>query len=220
MPKLIKPTIIFFAFIVIFIYVSSLFQIKTVNINSQDCLKSEDTNLAGKFIFTIQENSLEKDLTQKFPCISTVKISKMFPSKIVIDVETKKPSAQVADTDFEITQSGQIIKGKDENLPQLYLPGEIKIQENQIVTDKKTLTAAKIAALIAKTDFHPATIRLLPDDGIALYQTDQTVAIFSSEKSADEQVDSLQQTLAIAKIDGTKLAKIDLRFRQPVISFK
>lgn len=220
MYKLAKRLIIFFGFVAVAIYVSTIFQIKSIALNHQECLKPQEVKIKGQYIFTIREDSLEKDLTQKFSCISTIKIKKIYPSKISIEVESKKPSAQIADTDFEITQDGQIIRGKDANLPQLYLPGEIKVFENQILDDKKALLAAKIAALIVKTDFHPATIRLLNDNGVALYETDQTVALFSSEKSADEQVDSLQRVLALAKIDGTKLAKIDLRFRQPVISFK
>ncbi|MDP2632368.1 MAG: hypothetical protein Q8P25_01450 [Candidatus Curtissbacteria bacterium] len=140
--------------------------------------------------------------------------------KITEQEKPVTPSAQIADSEFQITQSGFILKGQNTTLPKLYLPGDIKVQEGQLVEDKNIVFAANLAALTSKTDFHPASIRLLAKNEVALYETDQTVAIFSSEKSPDVQVDSLQQVLAAAKIEGTKLAKIDLRYNKPTITFK
>src|SRR3989344_2266539 len=147
--------------------------------------------------------------------------AKITPPKNEVEItKPQKPSAQIAQTDLQITKEGQVVKGQNSSLPTLYIPGDLKIEEGQKVEDKNIIFAASVADLVAKTDFHPASIRLLSKDEIALYETDQTVAIFSSRKSPDQQVDSLQQVLAASKIEGTKLAKIDLRFDKPTVTFK
>ena len=147
--------------------------------------------------------------------------AKILPAKKEVEgVKTHIPSVQIADSDLEIAENGIIVKGQNNTLPQLYLPGELKVSDGQITDDKNVIFAAKIASLISKTDFLPSSIRVLAKGDVAVYQTDQTVAIFTTEKSPDEQIDSLQQVLAAAKIEGTKLAKIDLRYNKPTITFK
>ncbi len=220
MPKLIKLIVFIVAVTVVAIYAYSIFQIKTVTINAQDCLKAGDLNLKGNLIFTINQQKLGRQLTQKFPCLSKINIKKNFPSNININAGVQKPSAQIAGSDFQITSGGLVVEGKNSELPQLFLPGDVKVQQDEKISDEKITFAAKVAGLVQKTDFHAASIRFVNHDNVAIYDIDQTVVLLTTAKSPDEQIDSLQQVLSAAKIENAKVAKIDLRFDKPVISFK
>ncbi|KKS04034.1 MAG: hypothetical protein UU56_C0011G0028 [Candidatus Curtissbacteria bacterium GW2011_GWA2_41_24] len=58
------------------------------------------------------------------------------------------------------------------------------------------------------------------NDEVVIYNQQGQLAIFSSKKDKEVQVDSLQQVISKAKIESAKIAKIDLRFDKPVISYR
>lgn len=130
------------------------------------------------------------------------------------------PSAQIAQTNLFITADGKVVEGSFANLPQLFLPQGVQAQSGQTIQDQATISAAAIAADLLKSDFHATNVRILENEDIAVYDSAQTVAIFSSKKSTKLQVDSLQQVLAEARIGDAKVAKIDLRFEKPTITYK
>lgn len=130
------------------------------------------------------------------------------------------PSVQIAQTNLFITADGKVVEGNFTNLPQLFLPQEVQASSGQTIEDQATISAAAIAAHLLKSDFHATNVRILENGVIAVYDSAQTVAIFSSKKSAKLQVDSLQQVLAEARIGDAKVAKIDLRFEKVTITYK
>ena len=133
---------------------------------------------------------------------------------------------KIEGTNLAITLQNKVVTSQ-ENLPVLYLPQAGSIVEGQTVEDKEIIFATKLASLLTKTDFQPRAIRIISAREIVVYDAFQKIAVTTSEKEADLQVDSLQQTLAATKIseaslrvDGDKITKIDLRFEKPVITFK
>lgn len=130
------------------------------------------------------------------------------------------PSAQIAQTNLFVTADGKVVEGNFANLPQLFLPQGVQASSGQAIQDQATISAAAIAAQLLKSDFHATNIRILENGDIAIYDSAQTVAIFSSKKSEKLQVDSLQKVLAEARIGDAKIAKIDLRFEKPTITYK
>lgn len=129
------------------------------------------------------------------------------------------PVVKIEGTNLTITLQNKVVTSQ-ENLPVLYLPQTGSIVEGQTVEDREIVFATKLASLLAKTDFPPATIRVITEREIVVYDAQELTVVFTAEKEANLQVDSLQQTLAAAKIDGDKITKIDLRFEKPVITFK
>lgn len=143
--------------------------------------------------------------------------------KIAKELQNQKPTpapiVKIEGTNLAITLENKVV-AQQENLPVLYLSGTGSLVEGQSLEDHKVVFATKLAHLLAKTDFPPATIRVITEGEIVVYDAHDKIAVFTAEKEANLQVDSLQQTLAAAKIDGDKIAKIDLRFEKPVITFK
>lgn len=197
-----------------------LFKIKHIILNPQNCLSSDHLNVKSKIIFTVSTKVLVQQLKQKYDCISEIKISKIYPSKLKIEVTTKNQVVKIAESNLSITEAGEVIEAKEQNLPILYAPRIASLTSGQKVFDKNLIVTVKIAGLLSKTDFHLATVRFVNSNEIAVYDREQTIAIFTTEKDAAVQVDSLQQVVANAKIEGDKIVKIDLRFDKPVITFR
>lgn len=198
----------------------TLFTVKNVSLSPQSCIGENDLELTGKFIWGIDPSSVEAALKERFACLDQAKIAKLYPAKLVVSVVTKIPSLAIADTNLGITPEGLVVTGSQADLPQLFMPQAPQLIPGQKVIDGKILFAAGTTHLLSKTDFLPQTVRILADGDLAVYDKDDTVAIFSLKKEKEEQVDSLQQVLAAAKIDGAKIAKIDLRFDKPVVTFR
>lgn len=218
------PVLVFLVLTVAGFFFLPLLKIKHIDLNQdQKCITKKELStrltIIGRNIFLISEDKLTNDIKNKFNCPTEVKIEKKFPSTLKIEVIDSQPVVKIAQTIFSATESGEITKNEDPNNPTLYLPIE-KLEIGQKITDEITLMAIKIASQLSKSDLAVANIRLASDQNIAVYNYDGVVTIFSSKKDISRQLDSLQQVLSMAKIDATKIAKIDLRFDKPIVEFK
>ena len=105
-------------------------------------------------------------------------------------------------------------------IPTIFLTQSQSAQTFGKITDKNTLSALNIAANLLKSDFTPQNIRVLDQGDVAVYGNYAIVAIFTQAKNTNLQLDSLQSILARSKIDAAKIAKIDLRFDNPIVIYK
>lgn len=191
---------------------------------ANSCVTSEslakDTKILGRNIIFINQNGLKDQIKKRYNCAADIKISKKLPNTLQVAVANFEPSVQIEGTNLYLAVNGQVTDSAGSQKPILYLTKSIAVAKNQKVTDKQTVYAAQIAAGLTKSDFNIASIRLLDSGEIAVYSPQDAIAVFSSDKDLNLQIDSLQQVLAKAKIDATKINKIDLRFDKPVITFK
>lgn len=211
--------------IVIFIFTvffSPIFKIKNINITqNRNCLSRDDLDIKGKNIFFLQKDNLTKALKDKLFCIEGIKITKQLPGAINFEIKTKDIVVKMEGTNFFATADGLIIESQEnKDKPVFYPPTSLKFQNGQKVEDKVALFAFEIAHGLSKSDFNLASMRIVDPSDIAVYSQKNLVCIFSSKKTAAGQIDSLQKILAQAKIDASKIAKIDLRFDKPVITYE
>lgn len=205
---------------------SPIFKIKSAAFaKDQSCLNNssqlEKFDVFGKNIFLFNSQNLAKDLKMEFACIDTVNIQKVLPSKLDFDIVAKQPVAKIEGTSLAATKDGLIVESpKQTQVPTIFLSYDKYAQVAGKIVDEKVLFALQVAASLIKSDFVPQNIRILDLGDVAVYGNYNIVAIFSSSKDADVQLDSLQSVLARSKIDAAKIAKIDLRFDNPVIIYK
>lgn len=202
---------------------SPFFKVKTVQIGqSANCLdqKTADANIKGQNIFFINSTQLALSITKAYDCSQNITVTKKYPSTIAIQVETTQPIVLVDGHDLGLTENGQFLKITNKgNKPTIFLPQTVSVAENQKVKDQSVLFALKIAAGLQKSDFIPTNIRMTEDNSIAVYSNQEFVVTFSTQKDVAGQIDSLQAILAKAKINASKISKIDLRFDKPVIVY-
>lgn len=219
MPGFLKIAAVLVLFSILGIISFKLTRVTKIDLASTSCFPEDKLGLKGKLIFTIDEKRLEEDLKEKFSCVASLKLKKVYPSKVKVEIQVENPVAKISNTQLATTASGLVLEASRENLPLLHLPATTAVSPGQKITDEISLYGAKLAALLAKSDFGTANIRIVSPD-IAVYDTSDTVAIFSSSQPAQTQVDSLQLVLSKAKMGEQKIKKIDLRFEKPVVTFK
>lgn len=211
---------------VLALLVKYVFTVRAIDVSGdQNCLSRESieasSHLLGKNIFLINAQQVEQNLKKENSCLESISVSRKYPSKLQININAKVPVAKIDGTDLLTTAGGEVIKQQVTNsIPTIYLPGNVKANQGTKFQDTEVLFALSVAGALLKSDFTPASIRMVGPEDIAVYSTNETVAIFTTQTPASGQVDSLQSIMTKAKIDAAKIAKIDLRFDKPIIIAK
>ncbi len=220
-------TLVLVTFLIIFIIgFSPIFKVKSITISQgQRCLQSEEIKkelgLVGKNIILVQNKKIIQTIKEKHACLKNLKIKKVLPSTLHLEVEVSQPVVRLENSSLILTEEGIVLEGGDTlSLPTLYTGKDLQLGPDQKVTDSGVIFALSVALNLSKSDFSLSNLRMIDGGSLAAYNQQDLVAIFSSNKDVDRQVDSLQLVLSKAKIDGTKIAKIDLRFDKPVIVYK
>ncbi len=204
-------------------YFSPIFHIKNIEvIQNRQCINNEeileDKAIVGEKIFKINSVAVTKSLSQKYPCIKSIVVKKIFPNKLKIEVQVSEAVTKIENTNFSLTDEGLVVESQaTQSMPTLYIPPDSSLKLGQKIDDESVLFAAKLASFLNKSDYLATRIRVIDSNNIVAYSQNDLVVLFSTKKSAQLQVDSLQLVLSKAKIDGTKIAKIDLRFDKPII---
>ena len=200
------------------------FEVKTIDLKDQDsCLKQIDLKkeYIGKNLLLINPKKEQNSLKDKNSCVDGVAVERKFPITLQITVKSKVPVAKIDGTELLATSDGLLIKKQiTANIPTIYLPNSKSLKENETLQDKTAIFALQISSGLLKSDFTPASIRLIGSNDIAVYSTSGIIALFTTNQSASDQVDSLQSIMTKAKIDASKIEKIDLRFNKPTVVFK
>lgn len=202
------------------------FTVRTIDVTGdENCLNKENiqskSDLLGKNIFLINGPQVEQNLKKENSCLQSLSLIRKLPSKLAVEVKAKVPVAKIDGTDLLATAGGEVIKQQvATNIPTIYLPGNVKVGQGTKFENSDILAALGITAALLKSDFTPASVRIVGPEDIAVYSTNETVALFTTRMPISGQVDSLQSIMTKAKIDAAKIAKLDLRFDKPIIVFK
>lgn len=222
MPKLFRLLIALPIIIYIFFF-SPFTKIKSLEIiGGAGCIpsqvSSQELNLARQNLLTFSKSDLERMILSKYRCVKKVSIKRIFPAKVRIGVELQSEIVKIADTNLFLTQDQQVTdKTFVSKLPILYPDRNLNLKVGEKVQDEDIKYVLKLTIELSKSDFTAVSIRIIDQESIAVYNSADLIAIFSTNKPISEQVDSLQLVLSKAKIDAAKIAKIDLRFDKPVI---
>lgn len=213
------------ASIVFGIFYLPFFKLEKIDISqNQSCLKTQDVFDAlknSKNLLFISKDKLENTLKNQYSCIGTLEVKKIFPSKLQVNIVPKEPVVKIEGTDLMLTDDGQVVEeisAKDK--PILFLPSEVKVVLGRKISQPVIIFAVQVTSKLLKSDFLPVNVRITGKEDVAIYNQQGQLAIFSSKKDIDWQVDSLQQVISKAKIESAKIAKIDLRFDKPVLTYK
>ena len=175
----------------------------------------------GKNIFTVTSRQAQSTLTDTYKCAKNVTVQKKYPSTLIITVESDRPLVKVGDKNIYITENGFVLENQNlGNLPAIFFDKEPELKIGEKIEDDTIVYCLSLISQIGKTDFVATSIRIVNPAMISVYNRENQVVIFTSEKDASRQVDSLQLILSESRIDPSKIEKIDLRFAKPVITYK
>ena len=175
----------------------------------------------GKNIFTVTSRQAQSTLTDTYKCAKNVTVQKKYPSMLIITVESDRPLVKVGDKNIYITENGFVLENQNlGNLPAIFFDKEPELKIGKKIEDDTIVYCLSLISQIGKTDFVTTSVRILNPAMISVYNRENQVVIFTSEKDTNRQVDSLQLILSESRIDPSKIEKIDLRFAKPVITYK
>ena len=175
----------------------------------------------GKNIFTVTSRQAQSTLTDTYKCAKNVTVQKKYPSTLIITVESGRPLVKVGDKNIYITENGFVLENQNlGNLPAIFFDKEPELKIGEKIEDDTIVYCLSLISQIGKTDFVTTSVRILNPAMISVYNRENQVVIFTSEKDTNRQVDSLQLILSESRIDPSKIEKIDLRFAKPVITYK
>ena len=218
---------LFLALIFLVVLVSlSIFLFKISNIEvaeGKECVDESaiKAQFAGKNIFMVSSRQIQGSIADAYKCAKNVSVQKKYPNTLVITVEADRSLVKVGDKNIFITEKGFVLENQNQgNLPAVFFDKEPELKPGEKIEDATVVFALSLISQIGKTDFVATSIRILNPAMISVYNRENRMVIFTSEKDASLQVDSLQLILSESKIDPSKIDKIDLRFAKPVITYK
>src|SRR3989344_774179 len=201
-----------------------LFKIKNIEVvEGKECIDESAiaAQFAGKNIFTVSSRQAQGKIADAYKCAKNVSVQKKYPSTLVITVEADRPLVKVGDKNIYFSENGFVLEGQNRgNLPTIFFDKEPELKPGEKIEDDTVVFALSLISQIGKTEFVTTSIRILNPAMISVYNRESQAVIFTSEKDAGFQVDSLQLILSESKIDPSKIEKIDLRFAKPVITYK
>ena len=201
-----------------------LFKIENVEVAGDKGCTEESTiqeQFRGRNIFIVSSKRVEETVLNNYKCVKNVTVQKKYPSTLTIEVEIDRPLVKVGDKNIYLTENGFVLDNYDQkNLPTIFFDKETEFKIGERVNDEDTLYVLSLVSQIGKTDFVATSIRVLSPFVLSVYNRENQVVIFTTEKKVNVQVDSLQLILSESKIDPSKIEKIDLRFAKPVITYK
>ena len=211
--------------IVLAVFFLPFFKLSEIDVlPNQNCVTSQnvfDVLGSSQNLLFVSKVNLKDTLKSKYTCIREIEVVKHYPSRLQLDILVKEPVVKIEGTNFLATEDGYIVEDTGyKNKPVLFLPPEVKVVVGEKITSQSVIFAIGLISKLLKSDFLPVNVRIISSENIAVYNQQGTVAIFSSKEDTTRQVDSLQQAISKAKIDPAKIAKIDLRFEKPVITYK
>ena len=201
-----------------------LFKIKNTEVREgKGCIDESaiKAQFAGKNIFTVSSKQIQGIIADAYKCAKNVSVQKKYPSTLVITVDVDRPLVKVGDKDIYLTENGFVLENQNQgNLPTIFFDKEPELRPGEKIEEDTVVFALSLISQIGKTEFVATSIRVLNPAMISVYNRESQTVIFTSEKDAGRQVDSLQLILSESKIDPSKIEKIDLRFAKPVITYK
>lgn len=234
--KIAVLSLLLVALLILGIYTFSnldIFYIKDVEVEAKEigCASEkalrDESKVEGANFFLIRDEKVKEKLKEKFYCINSIKLTKIFPGKIKVEVGGREPAAVLLATpSAEATASAKhlivdgegvlFLTGDRPNLPRIYIAG-LNLNLGQRLNGALIENALKVLGYLKSLSLEVKEAKI---DEAKLLSIDGMFKIyFSLEKDIDIQLASLQLILNQAKIDDSKIETVDFRFDKPVVRY-
>lgn len=224
--------LLIFLLILIIIFISSIYlKIQKIEFKTN----SKNYNFLGKEIL-IEKNILfldlsetSKNLSDLNPTIKNLDIKKIFPNKISIYYEIDKPIALIKANEgyLYLSSKGKVLQRSKDLKKQNKLPQINYYQNFDYLTNAtgSTIDFVDIKySLSVLTKLKKYKNEVLSIDisrpSMIRFNLRDSIVIFTSEKSIDDQINKLEKIILQFKVEGNNFSLLDLRFDKPVLKYK
>ncbi len=206
-----------------FIFISSFFSVKEISmhgIQSEELIKvsqSFNDKIKGSKIFYIDEISINEFLKGNYPSYKLVKLEKIWPGKITVDLEKRSAAyiVQASNGSFIIDRENYVMDTVD-----AYLGYEIQVKYDKNLNLGEHLEDQSLAAAFAYVykdvivNVQNSEIYIdLSNGGKVLLPKDHSISNY------EEMSKILQKIMQKYTIENKDIETIDLRFSKPLIKY-
>lgn len=208
---------------IIFSLFVGFFEIQTVYIQADSRLILDTSIFQQKRnLLTISQSAFEKEVTDHFPQVASVRIEKHFPNTLFIQITPRVPIVyfKLNGEKRYIDVTGKILTSlpQYEKLKTTLLNCQFnELDAGQIVTDEIAKKAISVASnVVTEIDTAIVSIDCIDAQNAVLLRTSEVNVILPTDKN-EELASSLQFLLKQFRIDGNWPKTLDLRFEKPVL---
>ncbi len=219
---------VFFS-IIYFLVWSPFFNLQTVRLSDPAVASIIKDKFGSKNTLFLKQQVLEQYVVENEPRVKGLSVEKIYPRTIKIDLFYREPLAVVlsdinGSTDnpkFLIDEQGVVFS---EATSSAQLPGfnfgskQIKVGDR--LSSENVVKYLQILSGLKRGGIEVARLKVVDEKTVEVQVLEGPVVLFSSTKSAGEQIEALQVILTKYKIKETLLAKVDLRYDKPVVAYK
>lgn len=198
---------------------SDVFLIKSVRCGTDEVCRAVETSLVGRSIFFLDEAGLQSKIRREFLVVESLKIKRRPPGAVEVTVVRRRPLAVLKPARLLVDGRGLVYAEAlgGEELPTINL-GEREAKVGDRLSDQDIRLYLSLLGKINETKMAVEEVKMATfSSAISLKLKSGPLVLFSTRKSADEQIASLQTILHYYKIRGTDLLGVDLRFDKPVV---
>jgi cell division septal protein FtsQ len=191
-------------------------------VNAGDFEKVVTANVIGQNIFKLDTALLEDSLKKSFQGISTIKISKKYFDKLIIQIQERVPLAIVVDKNgvrYLIDLDGYVLGAVEDSyfdLPSLNYDQELHV--GQFVDSKivpvsmEIINQAKIESVsVSSVSFKPEYSMFYASNSVPVYM--------NNDENIKDSLKIVSRLLAKAALENKSVAKIDLRYDKVIVLY-
>ncbi len=210
-----------------FILANPYFAVREIQMNAEDKLGGSEivamTGLReGMNIWDIEPANIEKKIAGH-PWVRGVVVRRDFPSRVVIDVELRKPRAIIAIGKlYYVDSDGAVFKevapGDNVNLPILTGLSAEELRAPGPSVRRKILEAIRLGDLMDQGGHRVSEIHRDAAGRLILYTTDFPVPLHMGNQEWEAKVHRLNRVVPLWKGKEDQLAALDFSFRDQVVA--
>lgn len=193
-------------------------------VNEKDIKVMAESYSFEKSNLTFNCKDLEDVLKENFLGVKDVSVEKVYPNKIRVLIEERKPLAILySDTEgkkYLIDNEGYVlgeVVDRFSYLPRILYEGDVGVgtflEENVIPVSAEILRFAEVEDIrVSSISFYPKYIRLYVNGLIDTY--------VGNEKNREESLKTIGALVKKSALEGQKITKIDLRYDKVIVLYE
>ena len=224
--KIARPIIIILL-IVLVIYLLTIlgvFKIKNIEVGNELKYVTNIEQITNRYkglgYFSLDLENLEEEIQNSSKYVKSVKTEKIFPNKILLEVEEYNPELymEYKDVCYIFSQEGLILEELAE-YEKCHLENGISVKSSQnILADGKLIFGTEVDEIVKVLEEFGWSVTKLTFEKNVLQITDgEKAIILEINEEYDNQLARMYLVLEKVNIDNIEYKSIDLRFERPVM---
>jgi hypothetical protein len=221
-----RPIIIIILIIAViyFLTIIGVFKIKKIEVENElkymQNINQITNQYIGKGYFSLNLENLEKDIKEGRRYVKNVSAEKIFPNKILLDIEEYKPMffLEYKNICYIFSEEGIVLEEETEYEKCSLDSGILLTADTNILAEDKLIFDKELYEIVKVLEEFGWDIKtiILKENVLEVTDNDKKI-IIEINQEYEEQLSKLYLVLEKVNIEGIEYKSLDLRFERPVM---